>query len=79
VKEFYRTLYLEARLLPGQTLELPNESERGIYITSGKLKIRDQQYAEKQMIVLSSAEGVTVTALQSTTMVLIGGEKISSR
>lgn len=79
VKEFYRTLYLEAQLLPGQTLELPNESERGVYIASGQLKIKERQYSEKQMIILSDADGVTVTALQPTTIVLIGGEKISER
>lgn len=79
VKEFYRTLYLEAQLLPGQTLELPNESERGVYIASGELKIKERQYSEKQMIILSDAEGVTITALQPTVIVLIGGEKISKR
>lgn len=79
VKEFYRTLYLEAQLQPGQTLELPNESERGVYIASGELKIKGRQYSEKQMIILSDADGVTVTALKSTTIALIGGEKISKR
>lgn len=79
VKEFYRTLYLEAQLLPGQTLELPNEAERGVYIASGELKIKERRYTEKQMIILSGADGVTVTALQPTVIVLIGGEKISSR
>lgn len=79
VKEFYRTLYLEARLLSGQTLELPNESERGLYIASGELKIKERQYSEKQMIILSDSDGITVTALQPTTIVLIGGEKISKR
>lgn len=79
VKEFYRTLYLEAQLLPGQTLELPNESERGVYIASGELKIKEHQYSAKQMIILSDADGVTVTAITSTTIILIGGEKISKR
>ncbi|MDF3125986.1 pirin family protein [Rheinheimera sp. 1928-s] len=79
VKEFYRTLYLEAQLLPGQTLELPNEVERGIYIASGELKIKERIYTEKQMIILSDADGVTVTALQPTVIAMIGGEKISSR
>lgn len=79
VKEFYRTLYIEAHLLPGQTLELPNESERGVYIASGELKIKARKYSEKQMIILSEADGVTVTALKPTVIVLIGGEKISSR
>lgn len=79
VKEFYRTLYLEAQLLPGQTLELPNESERGVYIASGEIKVKERQYSEKQMIILSDADGVTVTAITPTTIVLIGGEKISKR
>lgn len=79
VKEFYRTLYLEAQLLAGQTLELPNESERGIYIASGELNISGQEFSEKQMIVLSDTNGVTVKAVKPTTIVLIGGEKISSR
>jgi redox-sensitive bicupin YhaK (pirin superfamily) len=79
VKQFYRTLYLEAQLLPGQTLELPNESERGVYIATGELKISEQAFYEKQMIILSDADGVTVTAVRPTTIVVIGGEKISSR
>lgn len=79
VKEFYRTLYLEAQLLPGQTLELPNEAERGLYIASGELKIKERRYTEKQMIILSGADGVQVTALQPTVIVMIGGEKISGR
>lgn len=79
VKQFYRTLYLEAKLLPGQTLELPNECERGVYIANGQLKINGREFSEKQMIILSDADDVSITAVQPTTIVLIGGERISNR
>lgn len=39
VKQFAKTLYLEARLKKGQTLKIPEAEERAIYIVKGSLKI----------------------------------------
>lgn len=79
VKQYYRTLYLEAKLNAGQQLYLPDEEERGIYIVRGSIIINDQVYQEKQMVVLSSTDKVILTAAEYSAIALIGGQKIEKR
>tara|TARA_R110002126_G_scaffold63511_4_gene162676 strand:+ start:1657 stop:2571 length:915 start_codon:yes stop_codon:yes gene_type:complete len=79
VKTFYQTLYLEATLQPGQSLQLPVAQERGLYLVSGQLTLQDSQLEAQQLAVLGPAAGVTITATKPSQIALIGGEAISTR
>lgn len=79
VKTFYETLYLEAELQPGQSLTLPNSPERGLYLAFGRLLIEGSSVMAHQLVVLNSADGVTVTATEPSRIALIGGETIGKR
>ncbi|MCH8537872.1 MAG: pirin family protein [Alkalimonas sp.] len=79
VKTFYQTLYIEAELQAGQSLQLPNSPERGLYLASGQLQLQDTTVAAHQLVVLSAGDGVVITATEPSRIALIGGEAITKR
>ncbi|MDP4536308.1 pirin family protein [Alkalimonas collagenimarina] len=79
VKTFYQTLYIEAELQAGQSLQLPDSPERGLYVLSGQIQLQDSQVNAHQLVVLSAAEGVMITASEPSRIALIGGESIGKR
>jgi redox-sensitive bicupin YhaK (pirin superfamily) len=80
VKTFAETLYIEANLKAGQSLTLPdNVEERAVYVVKGQLSAKKSKINEYSMAVLQRSQTVTVTADVDTTLVMIGGEKLSKR
>lgn len=80
VKTFADTLYVEARLDAGQSLELPNTvEERALYVVNGRLKAMESELYEFSMSVLQQNQSVTVTASEESRIVIIGGEHLSHR
>ncbi|HSX86007.1 MAG TPA: pirin family protein [Cellvibrio sp.] len=79
VKMFADTLYLEATLMQGQHLEIPDAEERAIYIVSGELKVDAAVVPEYTMLVLNAEQKIVVSAVQETRIAVIGGEKINPR
>lgn len=80
VKVFADTLYLEARLQPGQQLVLPDSvPERAVYITSGIVNSRGNKIDACSMAVLSPEPGITLTAETETQLAVIGGEPLGKR
>lgn len=79
VKTYSETLYLEAELQPGQSLELPDTAERAVYVAKGQLQINDQQIDEFNMVVLTPAKGITIRALRHCRIALIGGAAVGPR
>ena len=79
VKTFADTLYLEADLQTGQSLELPDADERAVYVAKGELTIGDTLLPQYSMAVLSRAAGVQVQAQQETRLALVGGESFNRR
>ncbi len=79
VKTFARTLYIEARLKAGQSLQLPDEQERAVYVVDGELQARDTHLAQYSMVVLNDEPGVTVTAVTDCVLALVGGEAMGQR
>lgn len=73
------TLYLEAFLRAGQSLVLPESTERGLYVVSGSLKAHGSEIEAHSMAVLSNEPGVSVTAQDDTRIALIGGEPLGKR
>lgn len=78
VQQFSPTLYIEADLQRGQTLELPESRERAIYTAKGSLVIEGTEIAEHAMAILKPGH-VTIEALEDTRIALIGGEPIGQR
>ncbi|MEP4888922.1 MAG: pirin family protein [Aliiglaciecola sp.] len=79
VKTFSPTLYVEAQIKAGQSLELPNAGQRGLYVVSGDVKLKDTPVTQHTMVVLDSAENVVVEATQDSQIALIGGENLGER
>lgn len=80
VKTFAETLYVEATLEAGQTLELPDTvEERALYIASGKVKAKESELNEFSFAVLAPRQSVTVTAIETSRIAIIGGEALSQR
>jgi hypothetical protein len=79
VRTFAETLYLEATLAAGQSLELPDVAERAVYVVSGSLKAADSDVPEHGMAIFSPGAGITVTAASDARIAVVGGEPLGHR
>ncbi|WP_372996014.1 pirin family protein [Marinobacter sp.] len=79
VLQFSETLYLEATLKAGQTLELPEAPERAVYIASGALRAHGFELPTHSMTIFSREPGVAITATEDTRIAVIGGEPLGKR
>ncbi len=79
VRVFSETLYLEARLQPGQTLTLPDADERAVYVVSGELRAQDTAMPTHSMTIFSHQSGIAVTATTASTIALVGGAPVGER
>ena len=79
VQTFARTLYFEADLAAGQSVTVPLEEERAVYLASGKVRINSTSINAHEMAVLESGKEIRVEALVNSRMALVGGEKMSER
>ncbi|KFX69724.1 pirin [Pseudomonas taeanensis MS-3] len=79
VKEFAETLYVEAHMQAGQTLILPDEEERAVYVAQGSLKARDMLIPEHSMAVFAQEPGIILEAVEESRIAIIGGEKMGRR
>lgn len=79
VKMFANTLYLDATLMQGQHLQIPDAEERAIYIVSGELKVGETVVPEHTMLVLNAEQKVVISAVQEARIAVIGGERITPR
>lgn len=79
VHQFSETLYLEATLKTGQTLELPEAPERAVYVAKGALRAHGSELPAHSMTIFSREPGVAVTAAEDTRIAVIGGEPVGKR
>ncbi|WP_346840024.1 pirin family protein [Microbulbifer sp. SAOS-129_SWC] len=79
VKTFADTLYVEAQLAPGQTIELPQAEELGVYVASGRLQALDTEIPPYTLAVFSPEPGIVLEAREQSRIAIIGGEKIEPR
>lgn len=80
VRVFARTLYVEAELQAGQSLQLPDAPERAVYVAQGRARIGSTDVGPHAMAVLrSGSAGTTVQALQAARIAVIGGEPLGRR
>ncbi|MCC5878855.1 MAG: pirin family protein [Idiomarina sp.] len=79
VPVFSPTLYLEAFIQQGRTLQLPDAAEYGVYVVSGALRMQGYVIEAHSMAVVESGTAIEVTASADTRIVLIGGEPLGKR
>ncbi len=79
VKVFAETLYLEARLQPGQSLRLPEAAERALYLVRGAVTVHDTALPQHSLTVFRCGAEVVLDATQASHIILIGGEPLGPR
>ena len=80
VKVFAQTLYVEAQLLAGQSLVLPDAPERAVYVAEGGIEVDGAAVSENTMAVLATeTPGVIVRATAPSRIAIIGGENVGKR
>ncbi|MDZ7841890.1 MAG: pirin family protein [Gammaproteobacteria bacterium] len=79
VKVFAETVYVEAHLQEGQSIELPDAEERAVYVAGGSLEIEGEAIPEHCMAVFARAGGVRVKATSEARIAIIGGEALGRR
>lgn len=79
VKTLSETLYIEARLQAGQSLNLPNADEKALYVIKGELSVEDTILDEHSMAIFANEPNITVTATRDTMLAMIGGTPVGKR
>lgn len=80
VRTFSPTLYIEATLESGASIQLPDTiSERALYLISGQVKMADSLLEPNRMFIFDQTPGITLTAYEPTRLVIIGGEPLGKR
>lgn len=79
VKTFAETLYVEAGLEAGQSIELPDAEERAVYVASGSLKARDTEIPAHALAVFDNRPGVSLEAAEDSRIAIIGGGPLGER
>lgn len=75
VRTFSEMFYADALMEPGTRIPMPdNHEDRGIYVLQGEIEIAGQRYQAGQMMVLRPGDPITVTAIQQSRLMLLGGE-----
>ncbi|MNR81418.1 Pirin [compost metagenome] len=72
--------YLHVELQTGAKTPIPSDyPERAAYIVNGRVEITGQAYTRGQLLVFASEASPVLTALEPTTVMLLGGEHIGPR
>jgi redox-sensitive bicupin YhaK (pirin superfamily) len=80
VRTFSPTLYIEATLESGASIQLPDTiSERALYLISGQVKMADNLLEANRMFIFDQTPDITLTACEPTRLVIIGGEPLGKR
>ncbi|MEQ8313901.1 MAG: pirin family protein [Gammaproteobacteria bacterium] len=79
VKTFAQTLYFEAEMQSGETLNIPRLDERGIYVAAGEIEINGKTVEQFCLAVLEDEPEIFIKASVNSRVALIGGESLSPR
>ncbi len=77
VKTFSSTLYMEARLPTGSSLELPDEEELAIYPLSDGVQVGGQMLQKHDFVIIDSS--AVIEAQQDALIAVIGGKSLGQR
>ena len=80
VKTHSPMVYAHWEIAAGSKAGVPaDHPERAVFIAKGEVEVEGQAYVEGQMLVLSGADTVAVTAVRDSTVMVLGGEPIGER
>jgi redox-sensitive bicupin YhaK (pirin superfamily) len=80
VKTLSPLFYIHAELQPGGRIGLPSEyPERAAYVAAGRVEADGRGYASGQMLVFAGGSDPVLTALETSTVMLLGGEPLGPR
>lgn len=80
IKTATQTLYAEAHLQPGQSITVPQVTERAVYVVKGQLKDASGTPIRKHhMAVFSQQESIVLHAEEETQIAIIGGAPLGER
>lgn len=80
VKTHSPLFYIHVVLDKGAKINLPMEySERAVYVVHGSIEFGNRPYSIGQMLVFKKDSEPSIHALESTTLMLLGGEPIGER
>jgi redox-sensitive bicupin YhaK (pirin superfamily) len=72
--------YAHWELQPGARVGLPGDySERAVYIAAGEVEAQGRRFGAGKMLVYDRGEDTTLTAVQSSTVMALGGEPVGER
>jgi redox-sensitive bicupin YhaK (pirin superfamily) len=72
--------YAHWELQPGARVALPDTySERAVYIATGEVETQGRRFGAGKMLVLDKGEDGTLSAVQSSTLMALGGEPVGER
>jgi redox-sensitive bicupin YhaK (pirin superfamily) len=73
-------LYAHIELRAGASTPIPGDySERAVYIAAGRVQIEGVSYEAGQMIVFMPRSAASLTAIENSTVMLLGGEPLGTR
>ncbi|HEY5763841.1 MAG TPA: pirin-like C-terminal cupin domain-containing protein, partial [Rhodocyclaceae bacterium] len=79
VATLWPTLYVDALLPAGASLEVPAEHEqRAVYVVDGAVRVTETAVTLAQMAVLESGRSVTLQALTASRVMLLGGARFKT-
>jgi redox-sensitive bicupin YhaK (pirin superfamily) len=72
--------YVHAELQPGGRIGIPSEyPERAAYVVTGRVEADGRDYGPGQMLVFAGKADPVLTALEASTVMLLGGEPLGPR
>src|SRR5690349_2447310 len=72
--------YAHCELAPGARAALPDEyAERALYVASGEIEARGRRFGAGKMLVFDKGEDSTISAVQASTLMALGGEPVGER
>ena len=72
--------YVHARLQPGGRLEVPARyPESAAFIDTGEIEVDGQPHGAGRMLVFAPGRSITLSALQPSTVMLLGGDPVGER
>jgi redox-sensitive bicupin YhaK (pirin superfamily) len=72
--------YAHWELAPGASCSLPDDhAERALYVAAGEIEARGRRFGAGKMLVFDKGEDSSVTAVQASTLMALGGEPVGER
>ncbi|HSH44185.1 MAG TPA: pirin family protein [Arenicellales bacterium] len=79
VRVYADTVYVEAHLQAGQSIELPQAEERAVYMAKGESMVHGARIPEHSMAILAGNGTARLEAQSEARIAIVGGEHMSHR